>query len=85
MCILTRISIAARSKHQSHADEKRFREDAITRLQEEQSKIQNELIDYTTIGLDGFIEPDFFEQKAPEVATNTSDLPINYRIPRGRA
>ena len=29
--------------HQSHADEKRFREDAIIRLQEEQSKIQNRL------------------------------------------
>ena len=27
--------------HQSHADEKRFREDAITRLQDKQTKIQN--------------------------------------------
>lgn len=37
--------------HQSHADEKRFREDAITRLQEEQTKIQTALIGYTMIGL----------------------------------
>lgn len=29
--------------HQSHAHEKRFREDAINRLQEAQSKIQNSL------------------------------------------
>lgn len=27
--------------HQSHAEEKRFREDAVTRLQEEQSKIHS--------------------------------------------
>jgi hypothetical protein len=38
--------------HQSLADEKRFREDAITRLQDEQSKIQNRLDRlYMTIGL----------------------------------
>jgi hypothetical protein len=29
--------------HQSHADEKRFRLDAIARLQDEQSKLQNRL------------------------------------------
>ena len=29
--------------HESHADEKRFREDVTVRLQEEQSKIQNRL------------------------------------------
>ena len=29
--------------HQSHADEKRYRRDAIARLQDEQSKIQNRL------------------------------------------
>jgi flagellar biosynthesis chaperone FliJ len=29
--------------HQSHADEKRFRRDALARLQDEQSKIQNRL------------------------------------------
>jgi len=37
--------------HQSHADEKRFREDAITRLQEEQTKFRTALIGYTMIGL----------------------------------
>jgi hypothetical protein len=51
--------------HQSHTDEKRFREDAITRLQEEQSKIQNRL-DRLYDRLDGFIEPDFFERKSRE-------------------
>jgi len=52
--------------HQSHADEKRFREDAITRLQEEQSKIQNRLDRLYDDRLDGFIEPDFFERKSRE-------------------
>ena len=52
--------------HQSHADEKRFREDAILRLQEEQSKIQNRLDRLYDDRLDGFIEPDFFERKSRE-------------------
>ena len=52
--------------HQSHADEKRFREDAIIRLQEEQSKIQNRLDRLYDDRLDGFIEPDFFERKSRE-------------------
>ena len=43
--------------HQSHADEKRFRRDAIARLQEEQSKIQNRLDKLYDDRLDGFIEP----------------------------
>ena len=37
--------------HQSHADEKRFREDAISRLQEEQAKIQNRLDRLGTVNL----------------------------------
>jgi hypothetical protein len=37
--------------HQSHADEKRFREDAIVRLQEEQARFRTGLIAYTMIGL----------------------------------
>jgi site-specific DNA recombinase len=49
--------------HQSHADEKRFREDAITRLQDEQSKIQNRLDRLYDDRLDGFIEPNFFGRK----------------------
>ncbi len=52
--------------HQSHADEKRFREDAITRLQDEQTKIQNRLDRLYDDRLDGFIEPDFFERKSRE-------------------
>jgi hypothetical protein len=52
--------------HQSHTDEKRFREDAVTRLQEEQSKIQNRLDRLYDDRLDGFIEPDFFERKSRE-------------------
>jgi hypothetical protein len=52
--------------HQSHADEKRFREDAVTRLQEEQTKIQNRLDRLYDDRLDGFIEPDFFERKSRE-------------------
>jgi site-specific DNA recombinase len=47
--------------HQSHADEKRFREDAITSLQEEQSKIQNRLDRYMTIGL-RFYRTMFFQR-----------------------
>ena len=62
---------ATRPLHQSHADEKCFREDAVTRLQEEQSKIQNRLDRLYDDRLDGFIEPDFFERKSPRVATNT--------------
>jgi hypothetical protein len=52
--------------HQSQADEKRFRQNAITRLQEEQSKIQNRLDRLYDNRLDGFIEPEFFERKAGE-------------------
>ena len=44
--------------HQSHADEKRFRRDAIARLQDEQSKLQNRLDKLYDDRLDGFIEPD---------------------------
>lgn len=52
--------------HQSHADEKRFRRDALARLQDEQSKTQNRLDKLYDDRLDGFIEPDFFERKARE-------------------
>jgi hypothetical protein len=52
--------------HQSHADEKKFRRDAIARLQDEQSKIQTRLDKLYDDRLDGFIEPDFFERKARE-------------------
>ena len=52
--------------HQSQADEKRFREAAISRLQEEQTKIQNQLDRLYNDRLDRFIEPDFFERKARE-------------------
>ena len=52
--------------HQSHADEKRFRRDAIARLQDEQSKLQNRLDKLYDDRLDGFIESDFFERKARE-------------------
>lgn len=52
--------------HQSHADEKRFRRDALARLQDEQSEIQNRLDKLYDDRLDGFIEPDFFERKATE-------------------
>jgi hypothetical protein len=62
--------------HQSHADEKRFREDAITRLQEEQSKIQNRLDRLYDDRLDGFIEPDFFERSRESGDRHRSDLLI---------
>ena len=52
--------------HQSHADEKKFRRDAIARLQDEQSKLQNRLDKLYDDCLDGFIEPDFFARKARE-------------------
>ena len=52
--------------HQSHADEKKFRRDAIARLQDEQSKLQNRLDKLYDDRLDGFIEPDFFERKSRE-------------------
>ncbi|HXQ74448.1 MAG TPA: hypothetical protein VN844_28340 [Pyrinomonadaceae bacterium] len=47
-----------RCLHQSHADEKRFGRDAIARLQDEQSKLQNRLDKLYDDRLDGFIEPD---------------------------
>lgn len=49
-----------------HADEKRFRRDAIARRQEEQSKIQNRFDRLYDNRLDGFIQPHFFELKARE-------------------
>ncbi len=50
--------------HQCHADEKRFRDQAIGQLQAEHSKIQNRLDKLYEDRLDGFIEPAFFERKA---------------------
>jgi site-specific DNA recombinase len=52
--------------HQSHADEKRFRDEAIARLQVEHTKIQNRLDKLYEDRLDGFIEPSFFERKTNE-------------------
>ncbi len=52
--------------HQSHADEKSFRDEAIARLEAEHSKIQNRLDKLYEDQLDGFIEPAFFERKAQE-------------------
>jgi site-specific DNA recombinase len=52
--------------HQSHADEQRFRDEAIAQLQAEHSKIQNRLDKLYEDRLDGFIEPAFFERKAQE-------------------
>jgi site-specific DNA recombinase len=57
--------------HQSHADEKKFRRDALARLQDEQSKIQNRLDKLYDDRLDGFIEPDFFETQGQRMATNS--------------
>lgn len=52
--------------HQSHADEKRFRDESIARLQAEHGKIQNRLDKLYEDRLDGFIEPAFFERKTNE-------------------
>src|SRR5882724_493130 len=52
--------------HQSHTDEKRFRDEAIARLQTEHGKIQNRPDKLYEDRLDGFIEPAFFERKAQE-------------------
>src|SRR5580765_7433069 len=52
--------------HQSHTDRKRFRDEAIARLQAEHRKIQNRLDKLYEDRLDGFIEPAFFERKAQE-------------------
>ncbi len=52
--------------HQSHADEKRFRDQSIARLQAEHGKIQNRLDKLYEDRLDGFIEPAFFERKTQE-------------------
>jgi len=49
--------------HQSHADEKRFREDAVTRLQKNKPRFRTTFIGYTMIC---FIEPDYFERKSRE-------------------
>jgi len=52
--------------HQSHSDQKRFREEAIARLRVEQTKLQNRLDRLYEDRLDGFIEPAFFERKTQE-------------------
>lgn len=52
--------------HQSHADQKKFREEAIARLQLEQTRLQNRLDKLYEDRLDGFIEPAFFQRKTGE-------------------
>ena len=52
--------------HQSHADQRRFRDEAIAQLRAEHSKIRNRLDKLYEDRLDGFIEPAFFERKAQE-------------------
>jgi len=53
--------------HQSYEDEKRFREDAIARLQEEQATIQSRLDKlYETIDLIDLLNRITFERKAPK-------------------
>jgi len=48
---LSKSDFTVNALRQSHADEKRCREDAITRLQDEQSKFRTGLIGSTMIGL----------------------------------
>src|ERR1700675_417406 len=48
---------ASEALQQSHADEKRFRDEAIARLQAEHSKTQHRLDKLYEDRLDGFIEP----------------------------
>ena len=52
--------------HQSHADQKQFREESIARLQAEQTRIQARLDKLYEDRIDGFIEPAFFERKQQE-------------------
>jgi len=52
--------------YQSHTDGRRFRDEAIARLQAEHSKSQNRLDKLYEDRLNGFIEPAFFKHKAHE-------------------
>jgi site-specific DNA recombinase len=52
--------------HESHADQKKFRDDAISRLQVEQTRLQTRLDKLYEDRVDGFIEPAFFERKTRE-------------------
>jgi len=65
--------------HQSHADEKRFREDAITRLQDEQSKIQNRLDRLYDDRLDGY-RTGFLRAEVTRVATDSKAV-LLIRLP----
>jgi site-specific DNA recombinase len=51
---------------QSHADQKKFKEEAIARLRLEQTRLQNRLDRLYEDRLDGFIEPAFFQRKTQE-------------------
>ena len=72
--------------HQSHADEKRFRDEAIARLQAEHGKIQHRLDKLYEDRLNGFIEPAFFERKAQEwkASSKAPDRPNN-RTPKRKS
>ncbi len=52
--------------HQSHGDQKKFREAAIARLQAEQTKLQNRLDKLYEDRLDGVIDAALFERKTRE-------------------
>jgi len=52
--------------HQSHADQKQFREESIVRLEGERARIQTRLDKLYEDRVDGFIEPAFFERKQQE-------------------
>ena len=52
--------------HQSHHDEKQFREDSISRLQGEHTKLQNRLDKLYEDHLDGFIDREFYLRKLQE-------------------
>jgi len=52
--------------HESHADQKKSRDDAVSRLQAEQTRLQTRLDKLYEDRVDGFIEPAFFERKTRE-------------------
>jgi len=52
--------------HQSHTDEKRYHDEAITRLQAEYTRLQNRIDAMYVDKLDGRVDVAFFDRKATE-------------------
>jgi hypothetical protein len=59
--------------HESHADQKKSRDDAVSRLQAEQTRLQTRLDKLYEDRVDGFIEPAFFERKTRMAGSSSAN------------